>query len=181
MPSVTVKITDKDFGFDKIMRKAKRFRKGITTTAGIQGNKANRIKNTDPERSSTANRKVTNAQAAYWNEYGTERFGFHIPERSFLRATYDKNEKKYIRLIGVAMAKELVGRGNEIKLSNINNVGKIYIGDVVKLINKRIPPKNKDRTLAYKRHRSTTPLIDFGQMIKSFTSNTIFGFRKDLD
>jgi hypothetical protein len=181
MPTVTVTVKSKDLGFDKIMRRASRFKRGVTTTAGIQGTKAIAKKPKHGGKSSTSLSRVTNVQAAFWNEYGAPGANPPIPQRSFLRSTYDKKENKYFKLFGIALVKSLFASSGKGIIKEINDVGDVYLSDVRKKIEGRIPPANRESTLRKKRQRSDTPLIDFGQMINSFTSVTTFGFRKDAD
>ena len=83
-----------------------------------------------------------------------------IPERSFLRSAWDKNVRKYERALqkqagqvidGKATAKQAIGR-----------VAEKALGDIVRGINRGIPPPNAPATI--RRKGSSKPLIDTGQL-----------------
>lgn len=83
-----------------------------------------------------------------------------IPERSFLRAAFDKNVKKYEKFLeqgakamaaAKATARQIVGQ-----------LGEIAVADVINLINAGIDPPLRSGTIA--RKGSSTPLIDTGQL-----------------
>ena len=81
-----------------------------------------------------------------------------IPERSFLRSTWDKNLKKYERLL-VRLSRQVVS----LKLTPqqaIGRLGERVKSDVVNAINRGIPPPIKPATA--RRKGSTKPLIDLG-------------------
>jgi hypothetical protein len=83
-----------------------------------------------------------------------------IPERSFMRSTFDKNVEKYQRAIQreakkVALLKESPYRA-------IDRIGEIARADIIRTINRGISPPLKPATV--RRKRSSKPLIDTGQL-----------------
>lgn len=83
-----------------------------------------------------------------------------IPERSFLRTTFDKGRRKYERLL-LKQAQAVVD-GKQAPDRAIGVVGEVHLADVIRRINRGIPPKLKPATAA--RKGSTKPLIDTGQL-----------------
>jgi hypothetical protein len=160
MLTLTVTVKSKDLGFDKIMRRASRFKRGVTTTAGIQGTKAIAKKPKHGGKSSTSLSRVTNVQAAFWNEYGAPGANPPIPQRSFLRSTYDEKENKYFKLFGIALVKSLFASSRKGMIKEINDVGDEYIRDVQKAIFARISPPNTLSTLSKKSRRAARIIKD---------------------
>lgn len=93
-----------------------------------------------------------------------------IPERSFLRSSWDKKVKTYERLMmrqagmvidGKATAQQAIGR-----------VGEKVLADVIRTINRGIPPPLKPASIRAKVKPSTKPLIDTGQLKQAMTVRT---------
>jgi hypothetical protein len=95
------------------------------------------------------------------NEFGTSR----IPERSFLRGTFDANRAKV-----VAFCKKQgleVARGNITNAVALERIGAFVQGLIQLRIAAGIPPANKQSTID--RKGSSKPLIDSGQLRSSIT------------
>jgi hypothetical protein len=88
-----------------------------------------------------------------------------IPERSFVRSTWDKKVRGYERLMmrqavlvidGKAKPQEAIGR-----------VGEKVLADVRRTMNRGVPPPLKPETI--RRKRSSKPLIDTAQLKQALT------------
>ncbi len=99
------------------------------------------------------------ASYAAKNEFGTP----EIPERSFMRSTFDQNiqaienfvERRYAEIIDQQLS---VSQG-------LGQIGKFLEGAVKDKIREIRTPPNSPRTIKIK--KSSKPLIDFGQMFSS--------------
>ncbi len=104
---------------------------------------------------------LTITEYAAVNEFGTK--DGRIPERSFMRTTYDKFERFYTQHFRENGYKASIGKLNPIAALKL--VGEDYRSDVVnKIIGIRNPP-NAESTL--KKKRGSNPLIDDAIMNKS--------------
>ena len=117
------------------------------------------------------------ADYAIANEYGTFKNGKkHIPARSFVGATYDKNEKKYENLMHSVLDNILIGKDANID-SDLLRAGEVVRNDIVKAIDSNIPPENTDSTKKKKTKKHSlktkkqgirhTTLIDTGALRQS--------------
>lgn len=106
---------------------------------------------------------VTNAQLGAIHEFGAPRA--NIPERSFLRRTFDERQAEYERSLRSAIGK-VVDRGGSLRLA-LERLGARAAADVQNTIARGIPPPNAPRTVAKK--GSSTPLIDTGQLRQSIS------------
>lgn len=152
MAKGAIKIRDR--GWNKLVAEFRNIgrRGGLVASVGIQGDEANE----DRENG------LTNADIALFHEYGTE----HIPERSFLRSTFDENEKAYNQdLVNIARG-FYVG---ETVRGGLLLLGEKFRSDILKRIKKSIPPPLKEATIKRK-YGETTPLIDTGQLWNSITA-----------
>ena len=96
-------------------------------------------------------------------------FGRGVPERSFLRATIDINQRRLdsllLRLAAGVMAGKLTA-GHALEL-----MGETAVGMVIERIDDHIPPPNAPSTIA--RKGSSTPLIDSAQLKGSITYKVV--------
>lgn len=91
-----------------------------------------------------------------------------IPERSFLRSTWDKNVGKYERLM-----QKLAGQvidGDIAPRAAVGKVGERILGDIRKTIRRGIPPPLKPATV--RRKGSSKPLIHHSQLIGALHAKT---------
>lgn len=93
-------------------------------------------------------------------------FGRGVPQRSFLRDTFDLHERKYAKLL--AKGTERVIKQNEDPKKTLFVVGETARADVIKRINQGILPENSPATIAAK--GSTLPLVDTGALRSSITA-----------
>lgn len=101
------------------------------------------------------------ATIAAENEFGTK----IIPARPFLSTSFDENRQRIINLIDFEYGKIFDGTSTvkkSLQLLGVFNVG--LVQQKIRAINS---PPNSPRTIAIK--KSSKPLIDFGQMIKTVT------------
>lgn len=109
-------------------------------------------------------------EVAVYNEFGTKT----IPERSFIRATYDEKVKDWR-----AKGKKLITKvfmGEETVSSSTGKMGEVIKSDIQAKIRSGIAPKNRPSTLKRKEDKraagNTEPvktLIDTGQLVQSIT------------
>ena len=105
--------------------------------------------------------EFTLAEIAAVNEYGSE--DGHIPERSFLRSTYDEGRERYAGLAQQAVTDHVDGR-RDIR-QGLERLGMVGVADVQERIRRGIPPANAPSTIA--RKGSDKPLIDTGRLRQS--------------
>lgn len=102
---------------------------------------------------------ITNAAKGMFNEYGTR----HIPERSFMRSTFDETRGKLDDL-----TRRLVGGVEDGKIGPRQAgelLGAYHQKDIQRKIQSGIPPPNKAATAAAK--GSTKTLIDTAAMLQA--------------
>ena len=98
------------------------------------------------------------------HEYGAPKAG--IPERSFIRANFDKNVDEYFEQIKGYL--DRVFQGEVSAKTLYTKMGQTVAQDTQKLIRKKIPPALKDSTIKARekrKNKGTTPLIDTGRLI----------------
>lgn len=137
--------TDRDLGLKRIMRELEKA-KTATVEVGIH-------------EGSTTPDGLTIAQYATYNEYGTSK----IPERSFMRSTFDENLGK----IKISMDREYrqIISGGKTVYAALSRVGMDHSIDIQMKIRDLKTPKNADSTIA--RKGSDNPLIQDGHMVNS--------------
>lgn len=140
MAKVTIKKTDRDKGWDDILTAIQEL-DGAEVHSGILGDAGQDI-----------------VDRATFNEFGTR----HIPERSFIRSTFDENRKDYERQMQ-ADARTL-GQGGDADLI-LNRAGLRATADIQKKITELRDPPNAPATIA--RKGSSNPLIDSSRMRQS--------------
>lgn len=157
-------VKDTDKGWDAVMKSFENFRAAQPELAiGVVG----------PEglRTHALSKKGENvATIAAKNE-----FGVGVPERSFLRSTFDLNGDDYGKYVSRGLGKEIL-RAAESKSAlapdsslTLKRIALKVEGDIKKRIGDRqIPPPNAPSTIAHK--GSSTPLIWTGQMRRAITS-----------
>lgn len=105
--------------------------------------------------------ELTNAELALIHE-----FGLGVPERSFLRAAFDRNQPKYLDNL-----QKLIAAVYDGKISIERALGLLSqqaASDMRNFIRERqVEPANSEATIA--RKGSSVPLIDSGQLINALT------------
>jgi len=146
-------VQDKDLGFKKILEDIKKT--GIQEIlVGIQEGSKTKVESKKGRKQDSG---VNIAQYAAENEFGTNK----IPERSFMRSTFDQKINEIEDVIDEEIA---------LVIDNVQSLPKalarigVSIQALVKIKIREIrSPPNSAATIAIK--KSSKPLIDFGQMI----------------
>lgn len=147
-------LTDTDRGYAAALGSLRAIAKGAHVVVGVRGQKgAARV---DGDKS-----PLTLVEVATVNEYGSE--DGHVPERSFLRSTFDAQKTEIGRAMAAGLDKIILGRGTTDDL--LGRVGLKLAGDVVQTINTGVPPSNAPATIA--RKGSSHTLIDEGRLRQS--------------
>ena len=107
------------------------------------------------------------------NEFGTTKAGkgknITIPERSFIRSTYNKNYKKVSRRFGQIF--ESFSKKNYAVIPKLKLIGLEQENKTKQTITDMKSPPNKKSTIAAK--GSSHPLIDTGELRSKITSEVI--------
>lgn len=144
-----------DYG-KRLEREFQRLKRKPYVKVGIQSQDFSEAKVADP--ASTETTAATLGEIAVFHE-----FGLGVPERSFLRATYDNQWRAWKRLTDSLKAKILIGDESAVKALAV--IGQRIEADIKMAIRNRIPPPLSPRTI--RRKGSSVPLIDTGQLINS--------------
>lgn len=116
----------------------------------------------------------TVAEVASRNE-----FGIGVPERSFLRSTFEKNKADYQTILTKGMVEDLLSAARTRTPFNANSsrgfkrLALRMEADVKSAIAQGIPPPNSPRTIRQK--GSSTPLIASGLMRQSVSARVRLG------
>jgi hypothetical protein len=146
-------VSDKDMGFNAITRELVMLN-GAEILVGVQSEEESAM-----------------LTIAAVNEFGSDPEGpmaGHIPERSFLRATFDEEQAAIEVATNLAIDQVLAGKGG---LLALNVVGLKVTNLIKKRIVNRIAPANAESTI--KRKKSDKPLIDKGRLINSIRHKVI--------
>ncbi len=145
----------KDRGLNTILRNMGTF-DGMQVRVGIQGPEAGAIEHGESD--------LSNVELGVIHEFGAS--GAGIPERSFVRATFDARVRAWTRLLG-KVAQKIYDTSPTSPDRLLGIVGEKVRSDIVNMINQGIPPALKPATIA--RKGSSKPLIDTGQLKGSIT------------
>lgn len=154
-------VSDKDFGFKKIMAEVKKMEQKPFVKVGVQGADAaatKQVRNADG--TITAVNGITVVEIANFHEYG-----LGVPERSFIRATLDENRQKYVAMVNDLTNEIWSGRLQTFPALGI--LGQKIVSDMKLRITNGIPPPLAQATIDKK--KSSKPLIDTGQLWQSIT------------
>ncbi len=148
-PRIEVDVVVRDRGWRKLLREAKK--RGAHVTVGIHGSEDNRIGG------------IGNVELATVHEFGSERAG--VPERSFIRATIDRQETNYFKIIrGLG---DRVLAGTMTVESALEILGAKVAADMRNTIGRRATVPRKplaDSTLAARSNGGNIPLLDRGDL-----------------
>ncbi len=112
---------------------------------------------------------VTDAMRGYLAAIGyplkKETEQINIPERSFIRTTFDEQEKAWIKFTEKRLEKVIGGRMRSRDM--LNQIGAKMSSDIQETIKDISSPENSDMTV--ERKGSSNPLIDSGRMRQSIT------------
>lgn len=143
---MVARIQDRDRGY-KSMRQRLALMKGSYTKVGVQVGAREADGITD---------MVTVAAS---NEFGTDT----IPERSFLRSTFDE-EQENLKTISAGEAQAIIEGTKTVDVS-LALMGEYFTGRVQAKIHSHPPPPNSPETIA--RKGSSGTLIDSGAMVQA--------------
>ena len=93
------------------------------------------------------------------NEFGTD----SIPERSFIRSTFEEN-KNQIAALSAAEAKAII-EGRKTVETSLLQLGLYHVGQIQAKIHSNIPPPNTQETID--RKGSSVTLINTVQLVQS--------------
>ena len=116
---------------------------------------------------------TTVALIGFWNEFGTSnKLGEErIPERSWMRSWFDTNRKK-IEKIFIQMT-NLIKQRKINAVTALKRIGAWAVGELKRSIRDLQNPPNAFLTIRMK--KSSSPLIDTGQMMNSINYKIGFG------
>lgn len=140
------RVEEKDKGFKKFFQRL-RVLDGLEVVVGIPA----------AEGSAVREGGITLAEIGQHHEFGAPKA--NIPQRSFLRDTFDINEKKYGRLLDKAAKSTVQKKNSRAALFVLAQTART---DVIERISQGIPPPNAPATIA--RKGSDLPLVDKGIM-----------------
>lgn len=157
------KVTSKDKGFAKLSVEFKALARGDTyVKAGVLG---------DAEH--TGGDGITNVELAVIHEFGSP--SNNIPERSFIRSTFEANKAFYQAALRAGINRVMDGQGSFARM--LGMLGAKMAADMKKTIVAGIDPPTSPATTARKLAKSYAgaaagdpkPLIDTGQLLSSIT------------
>ncbi len=151
----TKRVIVKDRGLNKILANLAEL-DGKRVAVGIQGPEAGAI-HPDSE--------LDNVTLGTIHEFGAP--GAGIPERSFVRSTFDNRIREWTALL-TKLAVRVYSTTPENPTRALGIFGEVVVSDIRKAMTAGIPPPLKAATVA--RKGSSTPLIDMGALLGSITS-----------
>lgn len=148
-------LKDIDRGFADLKKVWKELSAGTSLKVGLLGDESPKNDREDG---------LTNLEIGTIHEFGIPGF---IPERSFLRSSFDKNEEKYQGLLKAGMKN--VALGKVPAKTVFEALGMKIVSDVKNGITQGsgIPPPLAPETIA--RKGSSRPLVDTGQLVASIS------------
>lgn len=139
-------ISDRDLGLKRVLAEARRYN-NVAVTVGVHQGKRN-------------SEGLDIAEYGAYNEFGTGK----IPERSFMRSTFDENQGNYANIFARGIEQlgvnSTLGRVLSFAGMNVQN-------DIQEKIRSGIAPANSPRTVKIKKSNKT--LIDTGALVQSIT------------
>ncbi len=178
MAAGTFKLTDKDRGWNALKETLRSLRGGGShAKVGLLGEKAAAVEH-EAEEQATAE-VMTNVGLAAIHEFGTE----HVPERSFIRSTFDRKREDYLALLKKLVPAIYDGKASPWKVLSI--VGMQMKWDMKNAIleGAGIPPPLAPSTIRAKerkgRWRKTPakdaprPLVDTGRLVAAIDHGVV--------
>jgi hypothetical protein len=146
-----------DHGFNAIVKELRKLEKKPYVKIGYPEKKAST--NAEKETSDDSESFVTVLDVALWHEFGTN----NMPERSFVRASFDQNQKKYEKLNRELLVKIYSGKMTVEKALDI--LGFTIENDIKAFIRSGEVNPESQRAI----NEGGTTLDDTGQLINSIT------------
>ena len=153
--ALVVTVVDKDTGLKRIEEDISLLDK-VEIWVGIQEGTKTRIQSRKKRKQKAG---VSIAQYGAYNEYGTR----HIPQRSFIRSSFDENMRSVTKFLNRQYG--LVIDGKKTVKEGAGAVGQLVQDNIKKKIREIVSPPNSPKTIKMK--KSSKPLIDFGQLFAS--------------
>lgn len=150
------KVTDTDRGYKDAVRSLRAVSGTRHVVVGIRSEKGTATAEGD---------SLNLAGIAAVNEFGSK--DGHVPERSFLRSTFDAGKAAYTNAIEASLGKITDGKSDIDK--ELGLLGARVAGDVQATITSGVPPENAPSTIRRKRG-STGTLRDSGRLSASVDS-----------
>ena len=144
-------VKDKDLGMEKIMKLLGKFKK-TRINVGVFSSSIN----------SEGKKPVYVADYATANEYGTDK----VPERSFVRSTFDEKEASWSKEMENVLDAITSGKLKNID-SEIYKIGAMARTDIINKIDSNINPPNAPATIKKKGIHKNKTLIDDGILRQS--------------
>lgn len=144
------RVIDNDKGWKKIAQAVLRS-KDVIANVGVQNSPSPR----------DGGSSVSNLDLAIIHEFGTDT----VPERSFIRSSFDEHRPEYSRMLNRGGKQILDGKLDAETVVGV--IGEKCLSDVKRKIDDGIPPPNRPSTIAKK--GSSKPLIDTAQLKNSLT------------
>lgn len=148
-------VVDTDLGYDDIIKEIRKLN-SLQLLVGVQEGSVTSREVRGPH---TRDAGISIAQYAAENEFGTR----EIPERSFMRSSFDQNLVKIEAFVAKQYGEVIDGKKKA--RDAVGLVGQALTAMIQKKIRQITFPPNSALTIA--RKGSSKPLIDFGQMIAS--------------
>ncbi len=118
-----------------------------------------------------ADGEMTLIEIAATHEFGSEAAG--IPERSFIRSTFERRVAKELADFQAKLAKAIVTKGLD-PMRALAMLGAWGAAEVKKTITESdLEPPLKPATIAAREHGGTKPLLDTGQLKNSITYEVV--------
>ena len=146
-----------DHGFNAIVKELRKLEKKPYVKIGYPQKKS--TTNAEKETSDDSESFVTVLDVALWHEFGTN----NMPERSFVRASFDQNQKKYEKLNRELLVKIYSGKMTVEKALDI--LGFTIENDIKAFIKSGEVNPDSQRAI----NEGGTTLWDTGQLINSIT------------
>ncbi len=162
----TFSVKSVDKGWAKIVKMARQIKQRKNyAKAGVLGNDGAVEVKGKPPTPGRSGEGVSNIELAAIHEFGAP--GAGIPERSFIRSSFEAHRPEYIALLAKLLPKVIE---NKMQLNQaLGLVGARMAADMKNGITTGagIPPPLEDATVAAK--GSSRPLVDTGQLVNSIT------------
>ena len=150
------KIIERDRGFKRIMRAIHAAKGKSHVSVGI-------LQNEEKHEGSP----YTVAEIAAVHEFGSD--DGKIPQRSFIRSTYDEQLQQNIKLVQALQKDVLLGKRS--KQNALAYIGEVVSKQMVEKINSRTLTPLKSKTA--KQKKSSTPLVDTGRLKGSISFEVV--------
>jgi hypothetical protein len=158
---IKTKIKDKDRGYKKFIQGMNKMAKKPQVKCGFLVSKDDVYESNNNGNNNNNNGLLTVLDVAIIHEFGS--VDGHIPQRSFIRSSYDEGKKDLNKYVDKLRLKLILNKLNVKKILNL--IGLVIQKQQKLKILKGIPPPLQQETID--RKGSSKTLIDTGQMLNS--------------